>query len=86
MHDISDLERRGIPGVFVASEGFIAAAETPATALGPPPARRVLVFSRPRRIPDNQALYWAGRWGYVSANKAQVWMFLRWDGPSRNWL
>ena len=36
MHDISDLERRGIPGVFVASEGFIDAAET---ALGHPTAR-----------------------------------------------
>ena len=32
MHDISDLERRGIPGVFVASEGFIDAAETQARA------------------------------------------------------
>ena len=39
MHDISDLERRGIPGVFVASEGFIDAAETQATALGHPTAR-----------------------------------------------
>ena len=39
MHDISDLERRGIPGVFVASEGFIDAAETQASALGHPTAR-----------------------------------------------
>ena len=39
MHDISDLERRGIPGVFVASEGFIEAAETQARALGHPTAR-----------------------------------------------
>ena len=39
MHDISDLERRGIPGVFVASEGFIDAAETQAAALGHPTAR-----------------------------------------------
>ena len=39
MHDISDLERRGIPGVFVASEGFIDAAETQARALGHPSAR-----------------------------------------------
>ncbi|NNE75086.1 MAG: hypothetical protein HKN26_15575 [Acidimicrobiales bacterium] len=34
MHDISDLERRGLPGVFVASEPFRDAAETQATALG----------------------------------------------------
>ena len=39
MHDISDLERRGIPGVFVASEGFVDAAETQAAALGHPTAR-----------------------------------------------
>ena len=34
MHDITDLERRGVPGVFVASEPFISAAEAQATALG----------------------------------------------------
>lgn len=39
MHDISDLERRGIPGVLVASEGFIDAAEIQAQALGHPSAR-----------------------------------------------
>lgn len=39
MHDISDLESRGIPGVFVASEPFIDAAEKQATALGHPSAR-----------------------------------------------
>jgi hypothetical protein len=34
VHDISDLERRGVPGVFVASEVFVEAAQTQADALG----------------------------------------------------
>ncbi len=34
MHDISDLEIRGLPGVFVASEGFVEAAEAQSTSLG----------------------------------------------------
>ena len=34
MHDIADLERRGVPGVFVASAEFIDAARAQATALG----------------------------------------------------
>ena len=34
MHDIDDLERRGLPGVFVASEPFAEAAATQSRALG----------------------------------------------------
>ena len=34
MHDISDLELRGVPGVFVASEEFVTAAETQSRSLG----------------------------------------------------
>jgi len=34
VHDISDLELRGIPGVFVASAEFVQAAEAQSTALG----------------------------------------------------
>jgi len=34
VHDISDIERRGLPAVFVASGEFVAAAHTQATALG----------------------------------------------------
>jgi|TARA_B110000495_G_scaffold68099_1_gene58057 hypothetical protein len=34
VHDIDDLERRGLPGVLVASEPFSDAAETQAGALG----------------------------------------------------
>lgn len=39
MHDITDLERRGIPGVFVASEVFLDAAQTQGQALGFQPER-----------------------------------------------
>ena len=39
MHDIADLEGRGLPGVFVASTEFVDAAEAQATALGFDPAR-----------------------------------------------
>jgi hypothetical protein len=34
VHDIADLESRGVPAVFVASSEFVKAAETQATALG----------------------------------------------------
>jgi hypothetical protein len=39
VHDIADLERRGLPGVFLASTEFVDAAETQAVALGFPAAR-----------------------------------------------
>jgi hypothetical protein len=39
VHDIADLESRGIPGVFVASVEFITAAEAQSEALGIEPAR-----------------------------------------------
>jgi hypothetical protein len=34
VHDISDLEIRGLPGVFVASEEFVTAAESQSASLG----------------------------------------------------
>jgi len=34
VHDIADLEARGLPGVFVASTEFVDAAEAQATQLG----------------------------------------------------
>jgi hypothetical protein len=34
VHDIADLERRGVVGVFVASDEFVDAAEVQASALG----------------------------------------------------
>ena len=39
MHDIADLESRGVPGVFVASTEFVVAAAAQADALGFPAAR-----------------------------------------------
>ena len=34
MHDISDLELRGVPGMFIASEQFVDAAIAQSTSLG----------------------------------------------------
>jgi len=39
VHDITDLEGRGLPGVFVASTEFVEAAASQAEALGFDPAR-----------------------------------------------
>jgi hypothetical protein len=39
VHDIVDLERRGIPSVFVASSEFVEAAIAQSAALGADPAR-----------------------------------------------
>ncbi len=39
MHDIADLEARGVASVVVCSEGFVEAAEVQAVALGTPVAR-----------------------------------------------
>ncbi len=39
MHDIVDLEARGVPGVLVASSEFVEAAEAQARALGAEPVR-----------------------------------------------
>ncbi len=41
MHDIVDLEARGVPGVFVASAQFVVAAEAQSAALGFPTVARV---------------------------------------------
>lgn len=41
MHDIVDLERRGIPSVFVASAEFVTAAEAQSHSLGFPDVARV---------------------------------------------
>lgn len=38
MHDIVDLEARGVPGLFVATVAFIDGAEVQARALGADPA------------------------------------------------
>ena len=41
MHDIVDLEARGVPGVFVASAEFVVAAQSQASSLGFPTVARV---------------------------------------------
>jgi hypothetical protein len=41
VHDIVDLERRGLPGVFVASAEFVDAAVAQSTSLGFPDVARV---------------------------------------------
>jgi hypothetical protein len=41
VHDISDLELRGVPGVFVASAEFVDAAIAQSTSLGFPAMARV---------------------------------------------
>ena len=41
MHDIADLERRGVPGVFVASAEFVEAAIAHSASLGFPDVARV---------------------------------------------
>ncbi len=41
MHDIVDLESRGIPGVFVASAEFVTAAVAQSASLGFPSVARV---------------------------------------------
>jgi hypothetical protein len=41
VHDIVDLERRGIPSVFVASAEFVQAAEAQSASLGFPSVARV---------------------------------------------
>ena len=41
MHDIVDLESRGIPGVFVASAQFVQAADAQSSSLGFPSVARV---------------------------------------------
>jgi hypothetical protein len=41
VHDIADLEMRGVPGVFIATTEFVTAAVAQASALGIPDIKRV---------------------------------------------
>jgi hypothetical protein len=41
VHDIVDLERRGVPSMFVASAEFVQAAEAQSTSLGFPTVARI---------------------------------------------
>ena len=57
MHDISDLEARGLPGVFVASAEFVSAAESQAVALGFPSARVFVPHPIQDRTDDEMRAY-----------------------------
>ena len=57
MHDISDLEARGLPGVFVASTEFVSAAESQAVALGFPSARVFVPHPIQDRTDDEMRTY-----------------------------
>ena len=57
MHDIADLEARGIPGVFVASMEFVQAAEAQATMLGFPAARVFVPHPIQDRTDDEMRAY-----------------------------
>ena len=41
MHDIADIEKRGVPAVFVASAEFVSAADVQSKSLGFPEVARV---------------------------------------------
>jgi hypothetical protein len=55
VHDIVDLERRGVPGVFVASDVFVDAAQTQGEALGFQPARVFVAHPIQDRTDDEMA-------------------------------
>jgi hypothetical protein len=57
VHDITDLEARGIPGVFVASAEFVKAAETQAQSLGFPAARVFVPHPIQDRTDDEMITY-----------------------------
>ena len=57
MHDISDLEARGIPAVFVASAEFVGAAEAQSRALGFPAARVFVPHPIQDRTDDEMRAY-----------------------------
>lgn len=55
MHDITDLERRGVPGVFVASSVFVDGAQAQGEALGFQPARHFVDHPIQDRTDDEMA-------------------------------
>jgi hypothetical protein len=57
VHDISDLEGRGIPGVFVASSAFVAAADAQGASLGIAPARVFVPHPIQDRTDDEMTAY-----------------------------
>ena len=68
MHDIVDLERRGLPGVFVASAEFVEAADAQSAALGFPSVARVFTpHPIQDRTDDEMRAYAAAAFGDVLA-------------------
>lgn len=59
MHDINDLERRGIPAMFVASDQFVDAAEKQSAALGFPAVARVFTPHPIQDRTDDEMLTYA---------------------------
>jgi hypothetical protein len=55
VHDITDLERRGVPGVFVASDVFVDAARVQGEALGFQPSRVFVAHPIQDRTDDEMA-------------------------------
>ena len=56
MHDITDLERRGIPSVFVASSPFVDAAEEQSARLGFSPQRVIVEHPIQDRTDDEMVI------------------------------
>ena len=59
MHDINDLELRGIPAMFVASDQFVDAAIAQSTALGFPAVSRVFTPHPIQDRTDDEILTYA---------------------------
>jgi hypothetical protein len=57
VHDIVDLERRGVPGVFVATVQFVDGAETQSKALGANPAAVFVEHPIQDRTDDEMRAY-----------------------------
>jgi len=55
VHDIADLERRGVPGVFVASAVFVDAAQIQGDAIGFQPERLFVEHPIQDRTDDEMA-------------------------------
>ncbi len=59
MHDINDLELRGIPSMFIASDQFVDAAEAQSTSLGFPAVARVFTPHPIQDRTDDEMLTYA---------------------------
>ena len=59
MHDINDLELRGIPAMFVASDQFVDAADAQSTSLGFPAVARVFTPHPIQDRTDDEMLTYA---------------------------